>query len=170
VADRWAHYQPKDLDVMLGEVAAIHTAHPGIHFASGPKYMVRVTVAPVTRELPSDVLAFLTRWQQHWGVDHHMESAVTHVVLVSGRTSFTWMPIQGSLVPALKRAPVGESIDLYVMFLGILATGDSVFLINAFAEGPAQSSESESPPHNKPYLDSTHKLILRSCSSPSRMF
>jgi len=125
---------------LLQEAAAIHAAHPGIHFASGPKYKIQAVVVPKTRPLPSDVASFLTRWQQHWGVDHDLESLVTHDALVPGQTTFTWMAVQDSLVPALEQVRSGEWVDLYIMFLGILPTGDCIFVINAFAEHPSPAN------------------------------
>jgi hypothetical protein len=73
-SERWSDYRPAKLDRLLQEAAAIHAAHPGIHFASGPKYKIQAVVVPKTRPLPSDVASFLTRWQQHWSVDHDLES------------------------------------------------------------------------------------------------
>ena len=134
----WDEYKRVDLVGLVRDIEGLYEKFPGIHFTLPRKFLVRARGLTLTRALPTELNDYLSRWELHWTPKQELPAGYPRVALLGMQDmknkTVVWMAIQESLIEPFEQAMPGQLLDLYVMWLGIVPTGESVLAINAFTE------------------------------------
>jgi hypothetical protein len=127
-------YRPSRLNDIVKEQAPTKTSDWNIVGADF-RFRVPVSYSGQFRKIDPGSLKLIGMWVKSVGADPKIAEIFTHEVKVADADASYWLPIQKTLIEALKsEAKAGQKVDLYVTWIGSTKV-DFIFLVNEFDAG-----------------------------------